>query len=88
MIHLSRPLVKEEPTVGELCELHEVVLDISRQLGGWMESLKNTEAVDPRERNDAARQAASEARRRSAFVRQLQRIAKGELDSFTEEDEH
>ena len=88
MIHLSRRLLREEPTVNELCELHEVVLDISRQLGGWIESLKNTEAVDPRERNDAARQAASEARRRSAFVRQLQRIAKGELDSYTEENEH
>jgi four helix bundle protein len=87
MIHLSRRLLKEEPTVSELRELHEVVLDISRQLGGWIESLKNTEAVDPRERNDAARQAASEARRRSAFVRHLQRIAKGELDSCTEENE-
>ncbi len=87
MIHLSRRLLKEEPTVSELRELHEVVCDISRQLGGWIESLKNTEAVDPRERNDAAWQTASEARRRSAFVRQLQRIAKGELDSYTEENE-
>ena len=87
MIHLSRRLLKEEPTVSELRELHEVVLDISGQLGGWIESLKNTKTVDPRDRNDATRQAASEARRRDAFVRQLQRIATGELDSYTEENE-
>jgi four helix bundle protein len=86
MIHLGQRLLKEEPAVSELREIHEVVLDISRQLGGWIESLKNTETADPRDRNDAARQSASEARRRSAFVQQLQRIAKGELDSYTEEN--
>ncbi len=87
MIHLGQRLLKEEPAVSELREIHEVVLDISRQLGGWIESLKNTETVDPRDRNDATRQSANEARRRSAFVEQLQRIAKGELDSHSKENE-
>jgi len=85
MVHLLRRLLKEKPAVNEVLEIHEVVLEVSRQLGGWIESLKNTETVDPRNRNDAARQSASEARRRNAFVQQLQRIAKGELDSDTEE---
>ena len=86
MIHLGQRLLKEEPGASELREIHEIVLDISRQLGGWIESLKNTETVDPRDRNDATRQSASEARRRSAFVEQLQRIAKEELDSHSEEN--
>jgi len=87
MIHFCSRILGEEPAVSKLRDIHEVVLDISRQLGGWIESLKNTETVDPRERNDATRQAASEARRRDAFVRQLQRIAKGELDSYAEQNE-
>ena len=79
MLHLCKRLLTEEPTVGELGELYDVVLDVSRQLGSWIESLKNTETLDPRDRNEATRQAASEAKRREAFVRQLQRIAKGEI---------
>jgi hypothetical protein len=43
-----------------------------------VESLKNSEALNPRERNEAARQAAREAVRREAFLKELQRIAKGE----------
>ena len=87
MIHFCIRILGEESAVSELRDIHQVVLDISRQLGGWIESLKNTETVDPRDRNVAARQAASEVSRRDAFVRQLQRIAKGELDSYTEENE-
>jgi hypothetical protein len=60
-------------------EIREMGLEISRQLGGWIESLKNTEAVSPRERTEATRQAESEARRREVFLRHLQRVAKGEL---------
>ena len=55
---------------------HDLVLDISRQLGAWVESLKNSEALNPRERNEAARQAAREAIRREAFLKELQRIAR------------
>ena len=86
MVHVCKRLLPEGPTASELRVLHEVVLDISRQLGSWIESLKNTDTLDPRERNEATRLAASEAERRDAFVRQLQRMAKGELDSPTEEN--
>src|SRR5208337_5595492 len=46
MIHFCIRILGEESAASELRDIHEVVLDISRQLGGWIESLKNTETVD------------------------------------------
>ncbi len=79
MLHLCKRLLTEDPTASDLPDLHEHVLDISRQLGSWIESLKNTETLDPRDRNEATRTASNEAKRREAFVRQLQRVARGEI---------
>jgi four helix bundle protein len=77
MMHVCEKMHHGDEHQGELSEAHSLVLDISRQLGAWVESLKNSEAVNPRERNEAARQAAREVNRREAFLKELQRIAKG-----------
>ncbi len=78
MLHACEELHLGDGRPGEVLAAHDLVLDISRQLGAWVESLKNSEALNPRERNEAARQAAREAIRRDAFLKELQRIAKGE----------
>jgi four helix bundle protein len=78
MLHACKELHFGDERLGEVSAAHDLVLDISRQLGAWVESLKNSEALSPRERNEAARQAAREVIRREAFLKELQRIAKGE----------
>jgi four helix bundle protein len=83
MIHLCRDLQRDEPDGADLEQLDSLVLDVSRQLEAWIESLKNSSAEEPRERTEESRRAKSEAIRREAFVRQLQRIAHGELGTHT-----
>jgi four helix bundle protein len=78
MIHLCKRLFEADERLAEISAAHELVLGISRQLGAWVESLKNSDALNPRERNEAARQATREAIRRERFLNELQRIAKGE----------
>jgi four helix bundle protein len=77
MLHVCRDLHVGDDRIVEISAAHDLVLEISRQLGAWVESLKNSDALNPRERNEAARQAAREVKRREAFLKQLQRIAKG-----------
>jgi four helix bundle protein len=81
MTHLCNRLRGAGESDDEMREVRETALEISRQLGGWIESLKNTEALSPRERTEATKQAESEARRREAFLRHLQHVAKGELSA-------
>jgi four helix bundle protein len=83
MLHLCRDLRPDEPDTPDLEQLHSLVLDVSRQLGGWIEALKNSCAEDPRGRTEESRRVKDEAIRRGAFVRQLQRIAHGELGTHT-----
>jgi four helix bundle protein len=59
---------------SELADLRSLVLDISRQLGAWIESLKNIDHKGPRYQTDAKRHAAREVRRRDAFMEKLQRL--------------
>jgi four helix bundle protein len=54
-------------------------LSISRQLGSWLESLKNSDDRGPRHRNDATRKLRDAARRQEAFqvyLRQVQEAAR------------
>ena len=78
MMHVLKKLHLEDEQFAEISAVHDLVLDISRQLGSWVESLKNSSTSSPRERNEAARQAARDAIRRESFLKELQRIAKGE----------
>ena len=86
-MHLCEKLHHGDEHHGELSEAHSLVLDISRQLGAWVESLKNSDALNPRERNEAVRQATREASRRETFLKELQRIAKGEATRDADEPE-
>jgi hypothetical protein len=52
----------------------ELALCTSRQLGGWLESLKNSDHVNPRDRNDQTRRAAELGRRRAEFLLTLRRV--------------
>ena len=79
MLHVCKRLLTDEPDAAHVLELHDLVLDISRQLGSWIESLKNTETLDPRNRNETTRQATNETRCRESFIQHLQQVARGEV---------
>ena len=85
MTHVCNRILGGDLQKEEIQDIQEMVLEISRQLGGWIESLKNSEAPSPRQRTDATKQADSEARRREAFLQHLQRVAKGELEPLPDE---
>jgi four helix bundle protein len=87
MAHDCKPLFEAKQDLDKVSTVHDSALEISRQLGGWIESLKNSDTLNPRERNDATRQSTSEAKRRDSFLRELQRIARGEIESDRAEPE-
>jgi four helix bundle protein len=59
-------------------------LDVSRQLGAWLESLKNSGSQGPRYQNQRTRQSASSQRRRAEFLEYLHRVqTQGAADSST-----
>jgi four helix bundle protein len=63
-----------EESHSSLSDLHSQVTDISRQLGGWIESLKNTNRKGHRYQNDATRQTAQAIQRRDSFMEKLRQI--------------
>jgi four helix bundle protein len=83
MLQLCQDLREQRQDPAEIRPLQSMALEISRQLGAWIESLKNSDSASPRERTEESRRASNEAQRREAFVRQLQRIAHGELGTHT-----
>jgi four helix bundle protein len=62
------------PGIGRLREL---TLDISRQLGAWVEALKNGESRGPRYQNQAARRLSQEVQRQQRFLEKLRWIQTG-----------
>lgn len=86
MTHLCDCIRSGDEPDGDIQVIREMALEISRQLGGWIESLKSTETLSPRERNAATRHAESDSRRREAFLRHLQRVARGELETQSPDD--
>jgi four helix bundle protein len=84
MTHLCKRLLEGDHRLPQVSSIHELAASISRQLGAWIESLKNTEALSPRERTEATRRAASETKRRDSFLKELQMIARGEVESSLE----
>jgi four helix bundle protein len=60
----------------EFNDLISLCLNISRQLGAWIESIKNSSYPGARNQNDATRQATQGARRQAAFLEELRRVQK------------
>ena len=55
-------------------QLLHLTLSVSRQLGAWIESLKNSETKGQRYQNEETRQHRERATRRDAFLAELDRI--------------
>jgi four helix bundle protein len=58
----------------DVAALIDLALNTSRQLGGWLESLKNAKSRGPKYQNDASRRASEAARRAEACMAKLRRI--------------
>lgn len=56
--------------------LRELNLSVSRQLGAWIESLKNSDAPGQRYQNERTRQVGRDRQRREAFLEKLQDLQK------------
>jgi four helix bundle protein len=66
---------RDRPGLGRDVEpLLETASDVSKQLGAWLESLKNRAGTGQRYRNDSTRQAEALARRQNAFLEKLRDI--------------
>jgi four helix bundle protein len=59
---------------AELGDLRSRATDISRQLGAWLESLKNVDHKGPRYQTEATRRISREIQRRDSFMEKLQHI--------------
>ena len=53
--------------------LATLCLNISRQLGAWIESVKNSDYAGARHQTDATRRAQESARRQATFLEELRR---------------
>jgi hypothetical protein len=66
---------RDRPGLGKEVEpIVELALDTSRQLGGWLESLKNSDARGPRHRTDATRRQEESVRRQAEYLEKPERI--------------
>jgi four helix bundle protein len=72
MIQLLRHLDDAVEIAGGLSELLSGAEGVSRQLGRWIESIKNSGYQGERSRNDQVRRHESDVRRRDAFLAKLQ----------------
>jgi hypothetical protein len=73
MIHLMRRLAVFHPLESRLSSLELLSENISRQLGGWINAIKDSDYQGHRHSNSATRQAAEAEHRRAAFLEQLER---------------
>jgi four helix bundle protein len=86
MLHFLRR--RGQPGLGEeVNPLLELALSTSRQLGAWLESLKNSDHKGPRYRNEATRRNEQTALRQAEFLDSLRRVqddAKRARDNATD----
>jgi four helix bundle protein len=66
----------------EFDPLVSLCLSISRQLGAWIESVKNSEYIGARNQNEATRESSQAARRQTAFLEKLKRIQDDSLKKY------
>jgi four helix bundle protein len=74
MIHLLHRLELPDEAAGLLPDLLSRAEQISRQLGRWIESIKNSGYQGDRSRTTEVRERESNVRRRDLFLEELQRI--------------
>jgi four helix bundle protein len=58
----------------ETASMATLCLNISRQLGAWIESVKNSDYSGARHQTEATRRAQEAGRRRAAFLEELHRV--------------
>jgi four helix bundle protein len=68
----------------EICVLKTQVIGVSRQIGAWAESLKNSDAVGARHFDHRKKQEMETIRRRDAFLEKMKEVQ--ERRGLTEED--
>jgi four helix bundle protein len=68
----------------QTASLATLCLNISRQLGAWIESVKNSD-YSARHQNDATRHVQDSARRQAAFLEELRRVRDRTSDSLPPE---
>jgi four helix bundle protein len=62
---------------SEILDLKSRVTSISRQLGGWIDSLKNSSIKGSRYNDDGKKQSQDASRQREAFLEELRRVKAG-----------
>jgi four helix bundle protein len=77
MIHLLRRLSLLQERESVLSNLESLSENIARQLGGWIESLKDSGFRGSRYENTATRDTRSQTLRREAYLEKLKEIQKG-----------
>jgi four helix bundle protein len=74
MLHLLRRLDGFSLLESAVSNLESLSESVSRQLGGWIESLKNSDFQGSRHQNAETRQVGERSRRRDQFLDELKRI--------------
>jgi four helix bundle protein len=75
MLHMLARLAEDDESHASIEGNRLLAENISRQLGAWVESLKNGAAKDPRRITDESRRREDEFRRRNDYVEKLNQIA-------------
>ena len=78
MLSVMARIAAFEDLQPEVEHLRSLVLDASRQLGSWIEPLKNSAAPGPRHTNDSTRAQKSQSQRAETHAAYLRRIAAGD----------
>ena len=87
MLLLIERLTLSDALRPHVADLIAISRSVSRQLGAWIESLKNSHDRGPRFRNDSTRQAVQDRKRRDAFLSELERIKALPKDTPIQEEE-
>ena len=74
MIFVMEGLTGLADDAGEVRAIRALALSSGRQLGAWLEALKNSDEQGPRHRNDETRRRADRSRRAEAFSEELRRV--------------
>ncbi|MHB1556826.1 MAG: four helix bundle protein [Isosphaeraceae bacterium] len=74
MLHLLNRLPGLDEIATDVMELRRLTDAISRQLGGWVEAIKNSEHKGHRSQNDRTRATAQAVRRRDQFLEKVRAV--------------
>ena len=74
MLAVLQDLDLGDPHDAEVRELYDLSLGVSRQLGAWLEKLKESESRGDRFQTEQSRDSAAEVRRRQGYLDYLDKI--------------